>query len=46
MKQKISITVDEEVVQDILKSIQTGKFRNKSHVVEYAVKQLLEVENG
>ena len=46
MKQKISITLDEETVYDILKSISSGKYRNKSHVVEYAVKKLLEVENG
>ncbi len=46
MKQKISITIDEKTVHDILKTISTGKFRNKSHVVEYAVKKLLEVEDG
>jgi len=46
MKQKISITIDEKTVLDILDTIRTGKFRNKSHVVEYAVKKLLEVENG
>ena len=46
MKQKISITIDEKTVQDILNTISTGKFRNKSHVVEYAVKKLLEVENA
>ena len=45
MKQKISITVDEKIVLDILQAIRTGKFRNKSHVVEYAVKKLLELEN-
>lgn len=46
MKQKISVTIDEATVQDILKNITTGKFRNKSHFVEYAVKKLLEEENG
>ncbi|HLC60021.1 MAG TPA: hypothetical protein VJJ52_01180 [Candidatus Nanoarchaeia archaeon] len=46
MKQKISISIDEKTVLDIFKAIQSGKFRNKSHVVEFAVKQLLEVENG
>ena len=46
MKQKLSITIDEKTVHDILKTIESGKFRNKSHVVEYAVKKLLEVENG
>jgi len=46
MKQKLSITLDEELVCEIVKTLSTGKFRNKSHVVEYAVKKLLEVENG
>ena len=46
MKQKLSITLDEEIVQEIIKALSSGKFRNKSHVVEYAVKKLLEVENG
>lgn len=44
MKHKLSITIDEETVFDILKSVESGKFRNKSHVVEYAVKKLLESE--
>jgi Arc/MetJ-type ribon-helix-helix transcriptional regulator len=42
MKQKLSITMDGQTVQSILKTVATGKFRNKSHVVEYAVKKLLE----
>ncbi|MBI2124881.1 hypothetical protein HYT92_03760 [Candidatus Pacearchaeota archaeon] len=46
MKQKISITLDEETVLDILSSVSSGKFRNKSHVVEYAVKKLMEEKNG
>ena len=46
MKQKISITLDEKTVLDIFKAISGGKFRNKSHVVEYAVRKLLEVENA
>ena len=46
MKQKISLTIDEKTVHDILKTISTGKFRNKSHVVEYAVKKLLEEQNA
>jgi len=49
MKSKLSITLDEKLVAEILKALSTGKFRNKSHVVEYAVKKLLEeqeVQNG
>ncbi|MBI2654047.1 hypothetical protein HYX02_04515 [Candidatus Woesearchaeota archaeon] len=46
MKHKLSVTLDENLVYEILRAISSGKFRNKSHVVEYAVKKLLEVENG
>lgn len=49
MKSKLSITLDEELVAEIAKALSSGKFRNKSHVVEYAVKKLLEqqeVQNG
>lgn len=46
MKHKISVTIDEDSVSSILKTVETGKFRNKSHFVEYAVKKLLEEENG
>lgn len=45
MKQKLSITLDEETVFGIQAHLRTGKFRNKSHVVEYAVMKLLEEEN-
>jgi len=44
MKQKLSITMNNEAVHDIEQSIGTGKFRNKSHFIEYAVKKLLEEE--
>lgn len=46
MKKKISITIDEQTVHNILRTIESGKFRNKSHVVEYAVTKLLEEENA
>lgn len=46
MKQKISVTIDETTLQDILKTVESGKFRNKSHAVEYAVKKLLEEQDG
>jgi len=46
MKQKISITIDEQTVLDILKTLVSGRFRNKSHFIEYAVKKFLEEENG
>lgn len=46
MKQKVSITIDDATLRDIVKSVESGKFRSRSHALEYAVKKLLEVENG
>ena len=41
MKKKISISIDEETLLKILESIDKGKFRNKSHAIEFAVNSLL-----
>jgi len=46
MKSKLSITLDEETLLEIQRQLHSGKFRNKSHLIEYAVKKLLEVQNG
>ena len=45
LKHKLSVTLDEELVKKIFSALSTGKYRNKSHVVEYAVQKLLENEN-
>ncbi len=41
MKRKLSISIDENTLSKILESIKQGKFRNKSHAVEYAVNNVL-----
>lgn len=41
MKQKLSITLDEEVIKLIEKYIVMGDFRNKSHAIEYSVSRVL-----
>lgn len=41
MKQKISITIDGKNVKEIEKVVEEGRFRNKSHAVEYAIIKLL-----
>jgi len=48
MKSKISITVDEEILQSIEKMVSDSKgiFRNRSHVVEYSIKRLLDNSSG
>ena len=46
MKHRISISLDEETllaIQDTLKNdSRSGIFRNKSHLVEYAIKRFME----
>lgn len=44
MKQKLSITVDEKLISKIEAKLKQGLFRNKSHVIEYAIKEFL--QNG
>jgi len=42
-KEKISITLDKEILELIENLVRDkkGLFRNRSHVVEYSIKQLL-----
>ncbi|HLC65803.1 MAG TPA: ribbon-helix-helix domain-containing protein [Candidatus Nanoarchaeia archaeon] len=47
MKQKLSITLDDDTVSLIEGLIQEGMFRNRSHAVEYSVRKLAgERKNG
>ena len=41
MKYKTSVAFDEETILGILDLLRGGTFRNKSHVVEFAVQKLL-----
>lgn len=45
MKHRISITIDEETLLDIFEKLRNsrkeGSFRNKSHLVEYAINKFL-----
>lgn len=41
MKQKLSVTIDEEKVKKIERIIEEGKFRNKSHILEYSLNKFL-----
>lgn len=43
MKVRVSATIDEETDKIISKILEKGKYRNKSHVIEDAIK-LLEIE--
>ena len=44
MKSKISITLDQEILESIEAIIndKKGAFRHRSHVVEYSIKKLLD----
>jgi Arc/MetJ-type ribon-helix-helix transcriptional regulator len=44
MKHKVSISLDEETIVKVREQIRTGKFRNRSHAVEYALRRLIEDE--
>jgi len=48
MKQKLSVTIDEKKIKLIEKLLENGKYRSKSHVLEYSLNKLLkeEIENG
>ncbi len=41
MKQKISVTIDEEIKMLIEKEIASGLFRNFSHAVEFSLNQMV-----
>ncbi len=44
MKQKLSVTIEEKTVEEIRKLVEEGRYRNKSHIIEYAVRRLLRGE--
>ncbi len=44
MKTRLSVTIDEEKVKRINEVLKKGLFRNKSHVIEYALIKFLEGE--
>ncbi|MBI4452889.1 hypothetical protein HY637_05655 [Candidatus Woesearchaeota archaeon] len=46
MKCKLSVSLDEKLVNELDRILSTGRYRNKSHAVEFAVKKLLEEKNG
>jgi len=48
MKQKINITIDEEKMKLAEKLLESGRYRNKSHIFEYGLTKLLEeeIKNG
>jgi len=45
MKTKLSVTIEEEKVRQVEEILQRGFFRNRSHVLEFALTKFLENEN-
>ncbi|MFA4960395.1 MAG: hypothetical protein WC548_01910 [Candidatus Pacearchaeota archaeon] len=46
MKQKLSVTIDEKKIKLIERLLEEGKYRSKSHVLEYSLNRLLKEEIG
>lgn len=42
MKKKVSISIDENLLENVQNKLETGLFRNQSHLIEYATRKLLE----
>ena len=45
MKQKISISIEQEKIKVLEKLLKQGLFRNKSHIIEYSLDRFLEKQN-
>jgi Arc/MetJ-type ribon-helix-helix transcriptional regulator len=41
MKQKISITIDEQHINIIENMLQDSRFRNRSHIIEHSLEMFL-----
>lgn len=46
MKERISATVDKDIVKIIDSLVEKRNYRNKSHVIETAIRMLEERDNG
>lgn len=44
MKKKISISIEDDKIEKIEGFVREGVFRNKSHVVEYALDKFMEAK--
>jgi len=46
MKQKLSITIEQDTIKLLEKFIKEGRFRNKSHIIEYSINKFLNKEKN
>lgn len=42
MKRKISVSIDEDSVEKLDEYVENGQFRNKSHVIEFALNKFMQ----
>jgi Arc/MetJ-type ribon-helix-helix transcriptional regulator len=42
MKRKVSVSIEENTIEKLEDYVRDGSFRNKSHVVEYAINKFME----
>jgi len=42
MKKKVSISIEEKTIEELEKYVKEGSFRNKSHLIEFAVNKFME----
>jgi Arc/MetJ-type ribon-helix-helix transcriptional regulator len=40
MKENISVSLEKDTIKWVDEQTKTGKYRNRSHVIEYAINQL------
>lgn len=45
-KEKISISLDKNILSVVETLLISGKFRSRSHILEYSLKKFLEEEKG
>jgi len=44
MKQKISITIEENTIDCLKEVVDEGRFRSKSHAIEFSINKILKKE--
>ena len=44
MKRKISVSIEEDTIEKLEGYVKTGSFRNKSHVIEFAIDKFMQGE--
>lgn len=46
MKQKISVSLETKTIAWLDKQAEKGKYRNRSHVIEFAIQELMKKEGS